>query len=47
MARLEGKDWSEQDLLFQLGVLAFETDRNDDARRFMKERIAILKKTDR
>ncbi|MEQ1650183.1 MAG: tetratricopeptide repeat protein, partial [Hyphomicrobiaceae bacterium] len=47
MARLEGKDWNEQDLLFQLGVLAFETDRNDDARRFMKERIAILKKTDR
>lgn len=47
MARVERKVWNEQDLLFQLGVLAFETGRDQDARRFMQERIALLKKTNR
>lgn len=39
-------DW-EQDMLFQLGVLAFETGRYDDARRWMKERIALLRERKR
>jgi tetratricopeptide (TPR) repeat protein len=47
MTRAEGKVWNEQDLLFQIGVLAFETGRSDEARRYMRERIDVIKKNDR
>jgi tetratricopeptide (TPR) repeat protein len=47
LARAEGKVWNEQDLLFQLGVLAFETGRNGDARRHMTERIDVIKRNNR
>jgi tetratricopeptide (TPR) repeat protein len=47
MARAAGEVWHEQDLLFQLGVLAYETGDNDAARRHMKERIDVIKKHDR
>jgi tetratricopeptide (TPR) repeat protein len=47
MARAEGKIWNEQDLLFQLGVLAFETGRNDEALKRMRERIGVIKKNNR
>lgn len=42
LARAEGKMWNEQDLLFQLGVLAFETGRNDEALRHMRERLRLV-----
>jgi tetratricopeptide (TPR) repeat protein len=42
LAQAAGKVWNEQKLLFQRGVLAFERDRHDDARRFMRERIALV-----
>jgi tetratricopeptide (TPR) repeat protein len=44
MARADEKVWHEQDLLFQLGVLAHETGDNETARRHMKERIDVIKK---
>ena len=44
MARAEGKVWNEQNLLFQLGVLAFETGRDDAARRYMSERVSLIRK---
>jgi tetratricopeptide (TPR) repeat protein len=47
MARAEDELWYEQDLLFQLGVLAHETGNNDAARKHMQERIALLKSKDR
>jgi tetratricopeptide (TPR) repeat protein len=42
LAKSAGKVWNEQDLLFQLGVLAFERGRHDDARRLMRERIDLV-----
>jgi tetratricopeptide (TPR) repeat protein len=44
MARADKKVWHEQDLLFQLGVLAHELGDNEAARRHMKERIDVIKK---
>jgi tetratricopeptide (TPR) repeat protein len=47
MARAEKNIWNEQDLLFQLGVLAHETGDNNAARRHMKERIDVIQQHDR
>jgi tetratricopeptide (TPR) repeat protein len=47
MARAAGEVWHEQDLLFQLGVLAHETGDNNAARRHMNERINVIKEHDR
>jgi tetratricopeptide (TPR) repeat protein len=43
MSRASGQIDYEQDMLFQLGVIAFETGRPDEARRWMTERIALLR----
>ena len=42
LANANGDVAKEQDMLFQLGVLAFELGRPADARAFMNERIALL-----
>ena len=47
LAKSAGKVWNEQGLLFQRGVLAFERGRHDDARRFMRERIALVMRHNR
>jgi tetratricopeptide (TPR) repeat protein len=44
MARADEEVWHEQDLLFQLGVLAHETGDSDAARRHMMERMDVIKK---
>jgi tetratricopeptide (TPR) repeat protein len=45
LARAGGEIWHEQDLLFQLGVLAYELGQSDRARQYMLERIAVIKST--
>lgn len=47
MARAAGEVWHEQDLLFQLGVLAHELGDSTAARQHMNERIDVIKKHDR
>jgi tetratricopeptide (TPR) repeat protein len=47
LARADEREWNEQDLMFQLGVLAFELGDNEKARRFMQDRLAFVKRINR